>query len=129
LNSLGVDLNRVLGRPVSEQDMRRFLKGERGIFVRALVDANEREVNRQIRSRYEQDEQFRSHVGKYLAQFDTLLAQANATDPENLLSATILTADVGKVYMLLSRAIGRAQPDLDRGATFEPTAKMAERLR
>ena len=35
--------------------------------------------------------------------------QAQNCDPENVLSATFLTADVGKLYLLLARSIGRTQ--------------------
>ena len=44
-----------------------------------------------------------------MKQFEGLLAQANDCDPENMLSATFLTADVGKLYLILSRSLGRAQ--------------------
>ena len=42
-------------------------------------------------------------------QFESLLAQATDCDPEQVLSATFLTADVGKLYLLLSRSLGRTQ--------------------
>ncbi len=40
---------------------------------------------------------------------EALLAQATDCDPENLLSTTFLTADVGKLYLILSRSLGRTQ--------------------
>ncbi len=60
-----------------------------------------------IKRRYEEDENFRNHVSSYLEQFEQLLVQASESDPENLLSSTFVTADVGKLYLLLSRAVGR----------------------
>ena len=35
------------------------------------------------------------------------LEQAEANDPEDVLAAAILSSDVGKLYLLLSRALGR----------------------
>ena len=42
-----------------------------------------------------------------LREFERLLNQASDADPDDLLSASLLTADVGKAYMLMSRALDR----------------------
>ena len=47
------------------------------------------------------------HSDRYLEKFEGLLTQASRSDPANLLSSAFVTSDVGKVYVLLSRAIGR----------------------
>lgn len=44
---------------------------------------------------------------RYLREFERLLAQVGDADPDELLSASLLTADVGKAYLLLSRAVER----------------------
>jgi hypothetical protein len=43
----------------------------------------------------------------YLNQFETLLAQARECDHMDVLGATFVTADVGKLYLILSNAVGR----------------------
>lgn len=53
------------------------------------------------------DEDFRTLATRYLREFERLLAQAGDADPDELLSASLLTADVGKAYLLLSRAVER----------------------
>ena len=63
----------------------------------------------QIEDRYESDEEFRNKVTRYMNQFESLLTQATDCDQEQVLSATFLTADVGKLYLLLSRSLGRTQ--------------------
>ncbi len=60
-----------------------------------------------IRDRYRDDNEFRKYADDYLAQFDRVLAEAKEVDPENILSATFLTADVGKLYLVLSTILGR----------------------
>ncbi len=35
------------------------------------------------------------------------MTQASEADPDELLSASLLTADIGKAYLLLSRALDR----------------------
>ena len=49
----------------------------------------------------------RRYVLRYVDQFERLLADTRGADPENLLHSTFLTADVGKLYLMLNRALGR----------------------
>ena len=58
-----------------------------------------------IRDRYQKDERFRAQVTRYLNQFEMLLNQAAECDPEHVLSATFMTADVGKLYLILTRSL------------------------
>ena len=53
------------------------------------------------------DSEFRRYADEYLMQFDRVLNEAKEVDPENILSATFLTADVGKLYLVLSTILGR----------------------
>ena len=56
---------------------------------------------------YEQEENFRKLVFRYIDNVEKRLAEAKESDPENLLGSTFLSADVGKLYMLLGRSVGR----------------------
>jgi hypothetical protein len=49
-------------------------------------------------------------VERYMGRFEELLAQAQEADPESVLNAAFITADVGKLYLVLSRSIGRSAP-------------------
>ena len=110
LNSQSVDLSRLLDGEVPGEVMKRWRKGDRSIFARLLVRSkDEGERLPEVRERYENDERFRSRVTRYIDQFEHLMNQAQNCDPENVLSATFLTADVGKLYLLLARSIGRTQ--------------------
>ena len=60
-----------------------------------------------MRKKFEEDDTFRRHVVRYVEDFERLLAQANEADPDNLLSSAFVTSDVGRLYVALSRAIGR----------------------
>ena len=109
LNSSAIDLNRILKDDIPEDIWRSYHKGDRSIFARRLLRGKDRYSVPDIKERYEEDEKFRDQVSRYIKQFEGLLAQANDCDPENVLSATFLTADVGKLYLILSRSLGRAQ--------------------
>ena len=108
LGSLGVDVTRLIGRPVSEKLWRQFSRGDKNVFLRALLgDGEAKRLQEDIKAHYQVDEEFRRYADRYLEKFEGLLDQATRTDPGNLLSSTFVTSDVGKVYVLLSRALGR----------------------
>ncbi|MBI2585213.1 MAG: hypothetical protein HYW28_04970, partial [Rhodospirillales bacterium] len=107
LQSIAVDLNRVLETSISEDEWRRFNRGEKNIFVRKMLGFREKARLNAIREKYQQDGQFREYVTRYFSEFETLLEEAKKRDQEGLLKNTFLSSDVGKVYMLLAGALGR----------------------
>ena len=109
LNATGIDLNRILADDMPDDLWKRYQKGDRSIFARRLLRGKDRLSMPDIKARFEADERFRIEANRYIKQFETLLNQVTDCDPENLLSTTFLTADVGKLYIILSRSLGRTQ--------------------
>ncbi|MEK7245085.1 MAG: hypothetical protein AAB223_03610, partial [Pseudomonadota bacterium] len=107
LQSLAIDMNRVLETELSEDDWQRYSKGEKGLFVRKMLGMRERSRLAAVAQHYREDSEFREYVNRYIAQFETTLGEAKKRDMDGVLATTFLTADIGKVYMLLIRAIGR----------------------
>ncbi len=107
LNSVAIDLNRILDRQSADRLWSKFSRGDRGIFVRNMLADDDKRARTTISSKYHEDETFRKYVSRYLDQFERLLSEANESDPESLLSSTFLSADVGKLYLLLARSVGR----------------------
>ncbi len=108
LGSLGIELEEALDGAAAPDIMRRFAKGDRGVGLRKISArvGDLIAVNR-VRELYEDDEDFRTQATRYLREFERLLAQAGDADPDELLSTSLLTADVGKAYLLLSCAVDR----------------------
>jgi hypothetical protein len=75
--------------------------------VRKMLGFREKAKLNIVRDKYQRDSEFRDYVTRYLAEFEGLLQQAQELDQESLLRGTFLASDVGKVYMLLARALGR----------------------
>ena len=107
LQSLAVDMSRLLETTVSEDDWRRFNKGEKGIFVRKMLGFREKAKLEAIKQKYQDDEEFRRYVTRYVSQFESLLKEAAKRDHDGILNATFMSSDMGKVYMILARALGR----------------------
>ena len=107
LQSLAVDMSRVLETQITEDDWRRFSRGEKGVFVRKMLGFREKARLGAIRDKYQQDGEFREYVNRYFTEFEVMLGEAKKRDQEGMLKGIFLSSDIGKVYMLLSQAMGR----------------------
>ena len=79
------------------------------MFLRKILKNLDRNQINAIRTRYEDDGQFRDYVNHYIADFETLLNQARAADRADVLTGTFTSAEVGKLYLVLARALGRLE--------------------
>ncbi|MDF1720025.1 MAG: hypothetical protein P1U65_05075 [Minwuia sp.] len=104
LNSLSLDLHRLLDRDATEAEWRKFYRGDRGFFARRLVARSEA---KRIAALYRDGDDFRRFVDLYLNEFDSLMLNVERADQEGMLSAVFLSADVGKLYLLLCEALDR----------------------
>ena len=107
LQSLAVDLARIAEVPITEDDWRRFSKGEKGIFVRKMLGFKEKNTLAAIKAVYQEDGEFRDYVGRYVSEFNAMMDKARERDHDGVLENTFLSSDMGKLYMVLSRALGR----------------------
>lgn len=108
LGSIGVDLDRTFEGGLSPDVIKRFGKGDTMIAVRRVAArAKDPVAVARVRELFEENDEFRAVAMRYMREFERLLSQAGDADSDDLLSASLLTADVGKAYMLMSRAIDR----------------------
>ena len=108
LGSVGVDLDRAFEGALSPDVLKRYGKGDIMAAVRRVASRSKDPIAvARVRELFEEDEEFRTLAMRYMREFERLLSQAGDADPDDLLSASLLTADVGKAYMLMSRAIDR----------------------
>ncbi len=109
LNSSAIDLNKILDADLPEEYWKRYHKGDRSIFARSILKKKDLYDTREVKRYFETNQAFRNQVNRYLDQFDNLMSQARECDSEDVLAATFMTADVGKLYILLSRSLGRME--------------------
>lgn len=107
LQSTAVDLTRVLSADVADQAWGAYLKGDRGIFARRAVRLLSAAEAREVLTRYQEDEDFRALVNRYIHDFEAMLRALLDTRDGSALSVTLLSSDVGKVYVALAQAIER----------------------
>lgn len=112
LNSTAIDLSRALHNEVPEADWKRYAGGDRAVFTRTLLRGRNSAASvAKVGEKMRHNEEMRRYVIQYVDQFERLLAEAKECDPEQLLHSTFLTADVGKLYLMLCSAIGREEED------------------
>lgn len=107
LNSTAIDVTKILSNEVTDSAWAAYLKGDRGVFTRRavrLLDAGEvREISRQ----YDDDVEFREQVNRYIHDFESMLRNILATRDGSPLGVTLLSSDMGKLYVALAQAIER----------------------
>ena len=107
LNSTAIDVARILSSEVSESAWASYLRGERGIFTRRAVSLLDAADVRTVQHHYENNEEFRVHVNRYIHDFEGMLRQLLSTRDGNALGVTLLSSDMGKLYVALAQGIER----------------------
>ncbi len=107
LNSNAIDIARALDSEVSDTAWAAYLKGDRGIFTRRAVSLIESGEAKAIVQVYENDSGFHDQVSRYIHDFEAMLRQVLSTRDGNALGVTLLSSDMGKLYVVLAQAIER----------------------
>jgi chromosome segregation ATPase len=107
LNSLSLDMTSLLDADVPDDVWRRYKDGDRSVFARRLLRQKDSYVIPALAQRYEKDTRFRDLAERFTSKFEELLAQAGKADPQNVLNTAFLTADIGKLYLLIQRNLGK----------------------
>lgn len=107
LNSTAIDVAKIISNDVTDNAWAAYLKGDRGVFTRRavkLLSANEAKL---IISHYDENIEFRDHVNRYIHDFEAMMRVLLSTRDGNAIGVTILSSDVGKLYVALAQAIER----------------------
>ncbi len=107
LNSASIDITKAFSTDVPDSAWAAYLKGDRGVFTRRAVRIVEGSAARSIAELYDQDDGFRNNVHRYIHDFESML-RGILTQPEgSSISVTLLSSDMGKLYVALAQAIER----------------------
>jgi hypothetical protein len=107
LNSTAIDVSKILSNEVSDAAWAAYLKGDRGAFTRRAVRLLESGEAREILVHYEEEPDFRDQVNRYIADFETMLRAVLTSSGGNAVAITLLSSDMGKLYVALAQAIER----------------------
>ncbi len=107
LNSTAIDVTKILSNEVTDGAWTAYLKGDRGVFTRRAVRLLDRNDAREIARHYEEEPEFREQVNRYIHDFESMLRRILADRDGSPLGVTILSSDMGKLYVALAQAIER----------------------
>jgi hypothetical protein len=107
LNSNAIDIAKALSTDVTDVSWAAYLRGDRGIFTRRAVSLLDGSEARAISQIYESDRDFRDHVSRYIHDFEAILRQVLSTRDGHALGVTLLSSDMGKLYVALAQGIER----------------------
>ncbi|MEZ5682364.1 MAG: ATPase [Erythrobacter sp.] len=107
LNSNAIDIAKALSTEVTDTAWASYLRGDRGIFTRRAVRLLDNTEAREIAELYDTDHDFREHVSRYIHDFESMLRTMLSTRDGHALSVTLLSSDMGKLYVAMAQALER----------------------
>ncbi|WBY15832.1 ATPase [Erythrobacteraceae bacterium WH01K] len=111
LNSNAIDIAKSLSSDVTDTAWASYLRGDRGIFTRRAVSLIGNTEARKVAELYDTDPDFADHVSRYIHDFEAMLRTMLSTRDGNALGVTLLSSDMGKLYVALAQAIERLRSD------------------
>lgn len=107
LNSTAIDVAKILSNDVTDTAWAAYLKGDRGVFTRRAVRLLDKGEAKIIAAHYGEDSEFREHVNRYVHDFESIMRLLLSTRDGNAIGVTLLSSDIGKLYVALAQAIER----------------------
>jgi hypothetical protein len=107
LDSLSVDIARMIDHDAAAELWERYKRGERNVFTRRLYTLQGQQAFDEIRKKYRGDREFKQTVDRYIGEFERLLDEVARDDRGQVVARTYLTSETGKVYTMLAHAAGR----------------------
>ncbi|MEO6153362.1 MAG: hypothetical protein ABIT09_00420 [Croceibacterium sp.] len=107
LNSSSIDISKAFANDVTDTAWAGYLRGDRGIFTRRAVRLLDNQDARAVVDIYQNDTDFRETVNRYIHDFEAMLRSVLSTRDGHPLAVTLLSSDMGKLYVALAQAIDR----------------------
>jgi len=107
MHSAAIDVGKIMADEVDDRAWAAYLKGDRGVFTRRaarLIGGTEAKA---IGSHYETDREFHDGVNRYIHDFEAMLRRVHAERDGGPIAVTLMSSDMGKLYVALSQAVAR----------------------
>lgn len=106
LETISIDINAIFHK--DDEDLwKKYYEGDHGVFVRHLTKNMTKKQIITIQNDYANKSDFRLLADKYIEDFNRMVVAAKESEHAGTLLALISGSDVGKVYYVLARALGK----------------------
>jgi len=107
LESVSVDINRLLN-PKDEEDLwKKFYNGDTQVFIRSIAKNVNNNQIMAMRKEFEKNSELRKLVNTYMKEFETLVEKSKTHEHSAALMAVISGADLGRLYYILAKALNK----------------------
>lgn len=107
LANASIDLTKRLAVDVGDGAWAAYLKGDRSIFARRAVQLLDRGTARAIARHYTHDAEFRESATGFIDSFEMMLKRVLPDREGKALAVTLVSSDIGKLYVALAQAVER----------------------
>jgi hypothetical protein len=107
LESLSLDIGRLMDRSLAAEMWDRYQRGESKAFTKRLYTPAGQKAFDEVARKYRSDRNFKQTVDRYIAEFERLLDEVAREDRGPQALRGHLTSETGLVYTLLAHAAGR----------------------
>lgn len=107
LKSTAIDMTKILSADVSDQAWESYLRGDRSVFARRAVKLLDHGETREILRLYQNDGAFHAAVNQFIHDFEAMLRLLMNARDGSAISVTLLSSDIGKIYVALAQSIDR----------------------
>src|SRR5581483_701514 len=107
LESLSLDIGRLMDRNLAAEMWDRYQRGENKAFTKRLYTPAGQKAFDEVARKYRADRAFKQTVDRYIAEFERLLDDVAREDRNPQALRGHLAAETGLVYTLLAHAAGR----------------------
>ena len=107
LESLSLDIGRLMDRNLAAEMWDRYQRGESKAFTKRLYTPAGQKAFDEVARKYRADRDFKQTVDRYITEFERLLDEVARDDRGPAALRSHLTSETGLVYTLLAHAAGR----------------------
>ena len=107
LESLSLDISRLMDRNLAAEMWDRYQRGERKAFSKRLYTPAGQKAFDEVARKYRADRAFKTTVDRYVTEFERLLDEVARDERGPAALRAHLTSETGLVYTLLAHAAGR----------------------
>ena len=107
LHNASIDVGRILSDEVDDRAWAAYLKGDRGVFTRKAVRLLSAGELRLVEQQVANDRDFAASVTRYVQDFEAMLRRASAEQEGGMMSVTLLSSDMGRLYTALAQVLER----------------------